>query len=159
MRGNILIVGHGRSGKDTAAEFLHGRGSLRYAGSFSWFALPFMAEHLGLPPQLAWERRHQNRKEWFDYCNWLRRDDPLFLARLALKSGNVVTGLRDRVEMDAARASGLFSSILWIHRPGNPVDPTVKFTAADSTDYLVNDGTLPAFEARVLRWAHEKGYL
>lgn len=157
--GNLLIVGHGRGGKDTVAQFLHGRGNLRCAGSFSWFALPFIAAALKEPEQKCWEERHAKRQFWFEFCNALRANDPLFLARRALQKGNVVTGLRDRVEMDAAKASGLFSAILWVERPGIPVDPTVKFTREDATDMLINDGSLEELEKNSVEWAKAKGLL
>lgn len=156
---NILIVGHGRGGKDTAADFLHGHGELRCAGSSSWFALPFISAALNRPPQKCWEERHNNRVFWFEFCNALRANDPLFLMRRALQSGNVVTGLRDRVEMDAAKSSGMFQSIVWVDRPGTPVDPTVKFTQEDCTDVIHNDGTLEEFREKVLGWAQVKGYI
>lgn len=159
VRRNILIVGHGRSGKDTAADLLHGKGRLLNAGSLSWHALPFMAKELGITPQKAWDERHAKRQFWKDHLDTLRAHDTLFLVKLALKHGNIVTGLRAREEMDAAQASGLFSSIVWIERPGTPVDPTVCFGPQDSTDILHNTGTLEDFEAKLLTWAKSENYL
>lgn len=156
---NILFVGYGRSGKDTAADFLHGKRNLVNAGSLSWHALPFMAEFLGVTLQKAWDERHENRQLWKDHLDRIRVQDTLFLVRLALKKGNIVTGLRARAEMDAAQASGFFSSIVWVERPGIPTDPTVCFGPADCTDRLVNDGTLEEFREKVIAWATSKGYL
>lgn len=159
MIAKILFVGHGRCGKDTAARTLHGKGPNRFGGSTSWHALPFMAEYLNVPPQIAWDERHENRVLWWEKCNELREADPLFLIRRALKHGNICTGIRDRVEIDAAKSSGLFSSILWIDRPGLPEDPTVKFTKEDCTDVLTNDSDVLTFRQSVLKWATQKGYI
>ncbi len=157
--GNLLIVGWGRHGKDTAAMALHGWGDLVYAGSTSWQALPFMAKVLGVPEQIAWDERHNNRVRWWQECNKLRLQDPLFLVKRALQNANIVAGLRDDVEMKAAKASGLFKAILWVERPGVPEDPTVTFKKEDCTDFLLNDVGLNTFKARVRNWARTKGFL
>ena len=155
----ILIVGYGRHGKDEAAATLHKRGNLRYAGSMSWQALPFIARELDEPEQLCWEKRHDNRQFWYEYCNKLRAQDPLFLVRRALKVGNVVAGVRDKVELAAMKAEKTFDSILWVDRPGFPTDPTVTFSRDDATDFILNDRTLEHFRETVLSWAALKGYI
>lgn len=156
----ICIIGHGRHGKDEAAMTLHRRGNFLYAGSTSWQALPFIAEHLGLPQQIAWDTRHQHRQYWKDWCDEFRRDDPLRLVKLALRTANIVAGVRDLVEIEAVRDSGLFDSILWVNRLGVPLDPTVSYDPAKfATDAVCNEGTVEEFRARVLSWAAIKGYL
>jgi hypothetical protein len=149
----LLIVGHGRSGKDAAGSYLSSRcRGLKYCGSLSWFALPHIAKALDIAPQIAWEQRHDNRKFWYDECNWLRRDDPLFLVRLALQQGNLITGMRDRVELDIAKREGIFSHILWIYRPDVPTDSTLTFSTNDATDILWNTGTLEKFHDSLDCW-------
>ena len=155
----ILFVGHGRSGKDEAAGILHGLGKLKYAGSLSWFALPYVANYLSLPQQVCWETRHARRETWKSYCDWFRKDDQLRLVNLALAHGNVITGVRARAEIDAVKSSGLFDAIVWVERPGNPVDPTVDFTEADCTDTILNNETLQAFHFRVVDWAERRGFI
>src|SRR6185369_2898341 len=98
----ICFVGWGRHGKDTAAFALHGKGPFHYYGSTSWAALPEVAEKLGIPEQIAWEQRHNNRQFWKDYCGWLRRDDPCYLIRKVLARGNICGGIRDLVEIQGA---------------------------------------------------------
>ena len=158
MKKRLLIVGHGRSGKDTAAEILHGAG-LTYAGSLSWFALPFMAKRLKQPLQIAWERRHEHRMAWYHGCNELRREDPLFLVRLALAEANVVTGLRDIAEITAAKEENLFDEILWVERNGTPIDPTLTYGKEQCSDVVFNNGTLAEFKENLLAWATVKGFL
>lgn len=150
----LLFVGHGRAGKDEAAAYVAKITGLRYAGSFSWAVLPYIAARLGLHPQVAWETRHSMRKQWYAYCNDLRAADPTILARLVLAQGDVTAGLRDKVELDACKAARLFDRIVWIHRPGTPVDPTVTFGPQDCDEILTNGGSLWDFhielEARCL---------
>lgn len=172
MSNKLLIVGWGRCGKDEAAGFFNDHLGLPYAGSTSWAALPLMAEKLKLHPQLAWERRHNDRQFWKDSCDVFRKSDPLLLVRRALSTplrpcysaedgrflggavfGTVVTGIRDVVEITAARKENIFRNILWIDRPGIPCDPTVTFTPGDATDYVRNDGDLRQFHRNLTRWA------
>lgn len=149
----ILFCGYGRAGKDEAAAYLAKITGLRYAGSFSWAALPYVAARLGQHPQVAWETRHQHREKWYQYCNDLRASDPTILARLVLAGGDVAAGLRDKVELDAVKAAKLFDCIVWIERGGNLQDPTVTFAARDCQDYLLNDGTLAQFHQEIKDWA------
>jgi len=150
----ILFVGWGRAGKDEAAQYLSTITALRYAGSFSWAALPYMAKLLGLHPQLAWESRHQNRELWKHELDKLRESDQCHLARLVLKQGELAAGLRDKLEIDAVRAERLFDTIVWIHRPGTPPDPTVTFTAGDCDCVIDNYGTLGDFHAELRSFAY-----
>lgn len=149
----ILFCGYGRAGKDEAAAYLAKITGLRYAGSFSWAALPYVAARLGVHPQVAWETRHQHRKQWYDYCNDLRASDPTILARMVIAQGDIAAGLRDKAELDSVKAAKLFDHIVWIERLGNPQDPTVTFAARDCTEYLLNDGTLAQFHREIENWA------
>lgn len=141
----VLFVGFGRSGKDTAAMYLAAKTELRYTGSFSWQAIPFMAEFLSQHPMQAWETRHQHREVWKARLDYLRKGDETFLAEMALAQGEVSAGLRDKAEIDAVKAEKLFDHILWIHRRGIPVDPTVTFGPEDCDLELENIGTLAEF--------------
>lgn len=151
----ILFAGYGRAGKDTAAEFLGRMTVLPYAGSFSWAALPFVAARMGIHPQVAWETRHQNRNTWYALCNELRDPDPTVLARLVLNQGSIAAGIRDKVEIDACKAAKLFDRIIWVDRPGTPVDQTVTFGPEDCHETILNGGTLEQFHGNLLRWADD----
>lgn len=145
----ILFVGWGRAGKDEAAAYISKITGLRYAGSFSWAALPYMAARLGIHPQLAWDTRHANRELWKSYCDELRKVDQTLFARMALQSGDICAGLRDKIELDAVAGAKLFDKIVWVHRPQVPCDPTVTYDSQHPaiTDYIQNLGTLEQFHA------------
>lgn len=149
----VLFCGYGRAGKDTAAMHLAKVTGLRYAGSFSWAALPHMAKFLGLHPCQAWEQRHQNRQVWKDELDRLRASDQCHLARLVIDEGDVAAGLRDKLEIDAVRAEKLFNHIVWVHRPGTPVDPTVTYSPGDCDSTILNSGGLFEFYEAIKTWA------
>lgn len=141
----LLFVGWGRAGKDEAASYISTITSLRYAGSTSWAALPYMAARLGVHPQVAWETRHQNRELWKQYCDEYRTNCQSLLVRIALQSGDLSAGVRDIVEIQAIRREKLFDRIIWVDRPGIPADPTVTFTRDEADEVLHNWGTLLDF--------------
>lgn len=153
----LLIVGYGRHGKDHAAEALSVITHLRYGGSTSWAALPDMSAHLGVHPQIAWERRHLpgNRKIWYDHCNELRSKDPLTLVRRVLACADIVCGIRDKVELQACRESGIFEKIIWVdaslRRP--EVDSTVTFHREDCDLVVYNNLDKRAFNFELYRLA------
>lgn len=149
----ILFVGNGRAGKDEAAIFLGSITQLKYAGSFSWAALPYMAKLLDLHPCQAWEQRHQHRQFWKDELDKLRLSDQCHLARLVVQSGDIGAGLRDIKEINAVKAERLFDRIVWVERPGTPVDSTVTFTSEDAHEVIMNDGTLEQYHAKLFDWA------
>jgi hypothetical protein len=148
----LLIVGYGRHGKDTMADILEEITGLRYGGSTSWAALPFIARTLGMHPQKVWESRHANRQFWFDFCNVLRKNDPLFLVRRVLKQGDLVVGIRDKEELDCCRASGWFKRIIWVDALSRipEGDATVKFKPADCDEIIFNNTTRAEFVQRIL---------
>lgn len=156
MSDKIAILGWGRAGKDCAAEFMDTHLGLPYAGSTSWAALPLMADLLGQHPQMVWEQRHSNREFWKRSCDDFRRDNPTLLIQRAFATrpeGRVVTGLRDRAEVLAAKERNLFKHIIWIDRAGISQDLTVTFSATDCDSFIRNDGTLRRFHRNLVVWA------
>lgn len=143
----LAILGHGRAGKDTAADFLDDHTPLRYAGSTSEFLCPFVAAKLGISEAEAFARRHEDRQLWYDTGNELRRDDPLFLVRRVLAAGDLIVGLRDAEEVARLPEVGVDLRI-WIHRDV-PADPTCKFGPEDC-DVVVHN-THPTDPTPMLR--------
>lgn len=157
-RPTILFVGHGRAGKDEGAKFLARAAGLKYAGSFSWAGLPFVADRLRLHPAEAWETRHASREQWKSLLDGLRAHDQTLLAELVLATGEIAAGLRDRAELLAVKEAGLFSRIVWVDRDV-PNDPTVTFTAQDCDESISNRGSLQEYHASLLKAAVRWGLL
>lgn len=155
----IAIVGHGRHGKDLAAEILSQITYLRYGGSASWAALPFIANWLNIHPQMAWENRHKHRNYWYEACNFLRKDDPCFLIKRVLRDGDMVVGIRDKVEIQALKESKLVKEIIWVDASKRvpEKDPTVNFTAEDCTMVLDNNSGIDSLYLKVYCLAQHIG--
>ncbi len=121
-RPKILILGYGRHGKDTAAEYLRDAYGLRFTSSSL-----FCAEHVVLPymrtlqfgyasPQDCFEDRHNNRGLWYEAISKFNREDPTRLARAIFEDHDVYCGLRSRRELNAVKNAGLADHVLWVDR-------------------------------------------
>ena len=122
----LAVVGRGRAGKDTVAEWLEANTVLRFKGSCSWTGRLYVADRLGITPEEAWATRHERRMEWYDLLNEYRREDPARLIKDVLKHSDVVVGVRDGVEMKAAIDARLVDLVIWVDRDV-PEDPTLTF--------------------------------
>lgn len=155
----LAIVGPGRCGKDTAAEWFAQRTILRYWGSCSQVILPEAARRLGLSEAEAWKRRHEDRKFWRELGDEMRKDDPAALARVTLEKGDLCVGVRSHVEMRAVLDQKLVDLTVWIHRPNVPNDPTLEFGRGLADVVIENAGTLTDFHGKLYNLAATLGVL
>lgn len=153
----LAIIGPGRCGKDTAAEFFADRTLLRYWGSCSQVILPEAAKRLGVSEEQAWAERHEKREFWRALGDEMRKDDPAALARVTLERGDLCVGVRSHVEMRAVIDQGLVDLVVWIHRPGIPNDPTLEFGRGLADVFVENDGTLADFRRKLKKFAATLG--
>lgn len=147
----LAFVGYGRAGKDTAAEWFRDNTPLRYAGGCSWTARHYMAEKLGVSPEEAYRRRHENvemRQLWYEELNKYREKDAARLIRDCLEHSDIVAGVRDREELFAAKREGLLDLIVWIKRDV-PVDPTVTYVETDCDCTIHNSSDLSSFYSKL----------
>lgn len=155
MSVTVAVCGYSRAGKDEFAYQLSQVSILGYVGSLSWIALPHVSRALNLPEQRAWETRHERREEWKAILDDYRKDDPTRLIRDSLARGPIVVGIRDRVELEAAK--GLLTRTVWVHRPGGLVDPTVTYEAKDCDERIVNDEDIPYLTFKADQFARRMG--
>lgn len=155
----IALCGHGRVGKDEAAQWFNVNTSLRYSGfSTSMAITPHAAKHLGITEEEAFARRHEDRMLWFELGNNLREHDPAFLARQTFEHGDIAVGIRDRSEMQAVLDEGLVDVAIWIERDV-PEDPTLTYGKELCSIIVENTGTLEEFHASLRAVAMMLGVL
>lgn len=145
----VAFLGMGRAGKDTSAEYFCLTTGLTYAGSSSSMVLPIIADSIGVPPAQAWEERHQNRKFWIEWCHAFRHDDPALLVKMALGAGDVVVGVRGKIELHAVQQARLIDYSVWVDNPRAAVDPTVEFGEADCDFSIPNHGAVTDLYRRI----------
>jgi hypothetical protein len=146
----IALIGHSRSGKDTAAEWLRDNTILRYKGGSSYQACEYVAGKLGLSWQDAWRTRHERKDEWFKLLNEYRQDDITKLVRACLTHSDIICGVRDRDELLKCRAEGLLDLIIWVDRQV-PDDPTLTIKKEDCDIVIENNSTFASYYIKLAR--------
>lgn len=145
----LAIVGYGRAGKDTAAEWFRDNTGLRFEGGCSWYARHYMAERLGVSPEEAFANRHRDRKLWFDYMNEFRAADATALVRLVLSGSDIVCGIRSAEELFESRRQGLIDLVIWIENPRHTEDITVTYCRSDADIVILNEADIATYHKRL----------
>lgn len=161
----LIVVGHGRHGKDTACEYLRDKFGFRFGSSSE-----FCAEHVVMPWMHAytplryasWKDcfadRHNggNRAHWYDAITAFNTPDKSRLGRAILERNDIYNGLRNRAELWAMQATGLVDAVVWVDRTDH-VEPeprssmTIEPWMADF--HVDNNGSLDELERNLFRLA------
>lgn len=140
---NILILGHGRSGKDSVAEIIRDLYGLSFLSSSratcSEVVYPAIKFKYGYEsPEDCYNDRHNHREEWFYLISRYNTPDKSSLAKLILSRCDVYVGLRCPVEFEASRH--LFDHILWVDASARmPKEPSMRIEFDPDTMILINN--------------------
>ena len=148
----LLIIGHGRHGKDTVAEILARDAGLSFASS-SEFAcekavFPLLADVYDTAAD-CYADRANHRELWYHaIAAYTLRPGPS-LTEPILADHDIYVGMRRRAEFDNSRH--LFGLVVWVDRPGMPPEPTAsnELTRADADLVVYNSGTLADLDVAV----------
>lgn len=116
----LLILGYGRHGKDTAAEYLRDRYGMRFTSSSQFAADQFIYDVLKTPlgyssPEECYEDRHNWRVMWHQLIKAYNHKDKTRLAREIIESGqSIYVGMRDDQELAACKEACIFDLIVWV---------------------------------------------
>lgn len=161
----LILVGHGRHGKDTACEYLRDKFGFRFGSSSE-----FCAEHVVMPWMHAntdlrydswedcFEDRHNgnNRANWYNAITAFNTPDKSRLGRAILERNDIYNGLRNRAELWAMQATGLVDAVVWVDRTDHvPLEPRSSMTIEPwMADFHVdNNGSLDELERNLFRLA------
>lgn len=158
-RVRLLIIGHGRHGKDCVSDILRARHGLRGVSSSEFAAqkavFPLVAD---LYPdwRAAYEDRHAHRDLWHHaIAAYNLRPGPM-LAEQILEEHDIYTGMRKRDEL--ARSRHLFDLVIWVDAlrrlPPEPAS-SMELTAADADLIVDNNGPEDALPGEVAKLAAE----
>lgn len=153
----LMLVGHGRAGKDEAGEWFARNTSLTFAGTTSKYLAKYVAAELGVTEDECYATRHDNREKWWRIGKKVREQDPGCLIRESLAHGDVIGGVRDLVEVIYARESRCVDLIIWIARNSVSVDPTVEFDSSHCDMIIENHWGLEEYHNRLKRLATALG--
>lgn len=143
----LALCGKSLCGKDTVAAYISSATTLRFKKTTSDILADYVGCVLRQPPKIAFSERDKQRRLWKDVGDQLRNErGPDFLIREALKTSDIIVGVRARSEMLALRQMDILT--IWIERD-DLIDPTVEYTANDCDLVIYNNSTLKELQRRL----------
>ena len=117
----LLIIGHGRHGKDTVAECLRDDYGMTFKSSSMHCAekvvYPVLKEQYGYTSvEQCYNDRHDHRAEWFDLIADYCKDDLARIGREIFEVSDIYCGLRNKREFHAIKNNGLVDFTIWVDR-------------------------------------------
>jgi hypothetical protein len=149
----LMILGMGRHGKDTTAEYLRDEYGFSHI-SCSLFVmekavLPAARRSKSMPdyatPEECYNDRHNHREFWFKAISKYNSRNKARLGTELFKTFDMCVGLRCRKEFEALRTKKAFDAVIWVDRsallpPESEQSMTLKQSDADFV--IDNNGTL-----------------
>lgn len=146
----LLIIGHGRHGKDTVCEILKTQYNYNFRSSSDFCAERFIYKELKdkygyTSYEQCFNDRHNRRSEWFDMIHAYCADDHARLGREIFEENEIYCGLRNKAEFHAMRNTNVFDYAVWVDRSDHlPMEDRSSMTLEIwMADYVIdNNGTL-----------------
>jgi hypothetical protein len=157
MKPKLLIIGHGRHGKDTVCEILRDHYGFSFESSSQFcsklFIFNMLKEHYNYATEEeCYADRHNHRAEWYDAICDYNVPDAARLGRDIFGAHDIYCGLRNKKEYHAMKNTGVFDYAIWVDRSDflpleDESSMTLKQWMADFT--VDNNGTLAELEFNV----------
>ena len=117
----LLVIGHGRHGKDTVCEMLRDDYGYTFESSSKFCSKFFIFEALKEKYGYANEEecyadRHNHRAEWYDAICAYNVPDAATLGREMFDAYDIYCGLRNKREFFAMQNTGVFDYCIWVDR-------------------------------------------
>lgn len=144
-RPRLLILGHGRHGKDTVAEILRDEHGFSFISSSYYLAEKVVQPELdrrGITyPDLkaCYDDRANHRELWRDIIAEFNREDGARLAKMILAECDCYVGMRTPREYHASRH--LFDAVVWVDasKRVTTFDPTMQIVFDPATMHLIDN--------------------
>lgn len=157
MKKKLLIIGHGRHGKDTVCEILKKDYGYSFESSSQFCSKLFIFANLKDKYGYANEEecyadRHNHRAEWYNAICDYNIPDAAKLGREIFKAHDIYCGLRNKREFFAMQNTGVFDYAIWVDRSDHlPPEPKESMSLEHwMADYTIdNNGTLQDLEFNV----------
>jgi hypothetical protein len=155
----LLILGTGRSGKDTLSEYLANKYNMPFKSSSEFMShlfYPFLKDILGYTsPEECYKDRHSCRALWYELISAYNRKDPTTLARKILEDNNIYCGMRSKVEVEACKRAGLFDLVIWVDASDRidykEDESSCDVSKEDADIVITNNGTEQEFYDKIDR--------
>lgn len=146
-RPKLMIVGHGRHGKDTFADGFRECGwsckDSSYA-SAEIFLFDELKDAMGYRTvEECWNDRHSHRALWFRMIAEYNSVDNCRLMRGIYEHNDIYVGIRSRQELLAGIDQRLIDLVIWVERPGCIPESgeSMNIRRVDSDIVVYNDGS------------------
>lgn len=118
-RPNLLILGCGRHGKDTVAEFLRDDYGFKFTSSSLFVAQEVMWDSWGVAKypdfDAMFEDRSNHRVLWMEMISAYNTPDKTKTATTMSERGfNLYVGMRRLDELQACQSAKIFDAIIWV---------------------------------------------
>lgn len=121
MKKKLLVIGHGRHGKDTVCEILRDKYDYSFESSSQFCSKLFIYDMLKnkynyTSEEQCYNDRHNHRAEWYNAICDYNVPDAARLGREIFKAHDIYCGLRNKREFYAMKIAGVFDYAVWVDR-------------------------------------------
>jgi len=156
MLPKLLVVGHGRHGKDTVCEMLEKYGyTFQSSSKFcsELFIFNELKDKYGYAnEEECYADRHNHRKLWYDMIHNYCKDDLARLGRNLFAQNQIYCGLRNKREFFAMQNEEIFDYAIWVDRSDHLMRENYESMSIEQwmCDYTIdNNGDLKRLERNV----------
>lgn len=117
----LLVIGHGRHGKDTVCEILRDFYGYNFISSSEFCSELFIFDNLKnkynyQTSDQCYQDRHNHRAEWYDLISAYNDQNPARLGTEIFKTYDIYCGLRNQKEFWAMKENNVFDYAIWVDR-------------------------------------------
>jgi hypothetical protein len=153
----LLVIGHGRHGKDTVSEILNEKYDLSFESSSRFCSKLFIFNELKdkfgyETEEQCYADRHSHRELWYNMICEYNQNDPSRLGREIFKEHDIYCGLRNKREFHAIKNNNAVDFTIWVDRSDH-LPPESKDSMSLEpwmADFVIdNNGSLEQLERNV----------
>ena len=158
----LLVIGHGRHGKDTVCEYLnkHMRFDFKSSSKFcsERFIFDMLKDRYGYAnEEECYADRHDHRAEWYNAICDYNLPDAARLGREIFAAHDIYCGLRNKKEFHAMKNTKVFDYAIWVDRSDHlPVESKDSMSLEQwMADFTIdNNGTLEELHFNINELMH-----
>ena len=157
MKKKLLVIGHGRHGKDTVCEILRDKYDYSFESSSQFCSKLFIYDQLKdkygySNEEQCYADRHNHRTEWYDAICDYNVPDASRLGREMFAVYDIYCGLRNKREFHAMKNTSVFDYAIWVDRSDHLPPESKNSMSLEQwmSDYTIdNNGTLEELEFNI----------
>lgn len=157
MKPKLLVIGHGRHGKDTVCEILRDKYGYSFESSSRFCSQKFIFNDLKekygyVNEEECYADRHNHRVEWYEAICDYNVPDASRLGKEIFQEHDIYCGLRNKKEFHAMRNTGVFDYAIWVDRSDHlPLEAKTSMSLEQwMSNYTIdNNGSLSELEFNV----------